>query len=166
MLAVAIGAAAANAQPAPQTPATAVPATSVKKTVKSTPKAAPATAPQAGGLVVFIDPVTGQIRQPDAAEIGALTAAPQTDGPVQPGGSISQRHAPVVHREFRTPSGVIGVKLGDESLSYMVVTKTADGKLAEDCVNGVDAAATAVSKGATPRPTVAPAKPKVVLDDK
>ena len=37
---------------------------------------------------------------------------------------------------FHGPGGSVGVRLGDDSLSYMVVTKTPDGKLAEDCVTG------------------------------
>ena len=42
-------------------------------------KAGPA-APAAGGLVVFVDPVTGKIRQPDAAEIGRLLSLPAAPG--------------------------------------------------------------------------------------
>jgi hypothetical protein len=163
MLAAAVGSVAANAQSAPQAPANTPKTAESKDSEKATPKAAPAS--PAGGLVVFIDPVTGQIRQPEAAEIGTLSAPPQA-GVINAAPSAAQQHTPVVHREFRGAGGVIGVKLGDESLSYMVVSKTPDGKLAEDCVTGGEAAAVAVSKGVTPKTPVAPAKPKVVLDDK
>jgi hypothetical protein len=162
MLAAAVGAVAANAQSAPQTPANAEKTASSKDSGKAAPIAAPA--PPAGGMVVFIDPATGQIRQPEAAEIGTLSAPPQS-GVINAAPSVQQR-MPVVHREFRGAGGAIGVKLGDDSLSYMVVSKTADGKLAEDCVTGGEAAASAVSKGVTPKTPAVPAKPKVVLDEK
>jgi hypothetical protein len=48
----------------------------------------------------------------------------------------------------------------------MVVTKTPDGKLVEDCVTGDKAAAALVSKGATPKTTAAPKSAKEALDDK
>jgi hypothetical protein len=163
MLAATVGAVAANAQPAPQTPANVAKAASTKDSDKATPKAAPA--PPAGGMVVFIDPATGQIRQPEAAEIGTLSPPPQ-NGVINAAPSAAQQRMPDVHREFRGAGGMIGVKLGDDSLSYMVVSKTPDGKLAEDCVTGGEAAAAAVSKGVTPKTPAAPAKPKVVLDDK
>jgi hypothetical protein len=162
MLAAAVGAVAANAQSAPQTPTKAAAAASTKDSGKAAP------APPSAGVVVFIDPATGQIRQPEAAEIGTLSApsaSPQTAGGIN-AAAAAQRHTPDEHREFRGAGGAIGVKLGDDSLSYMVVSKTSDGKLAEDCVTGADAAAALVSKEATPKTPAAPAKPKVVLDDK
>jgi hypothetical protein len=161
MLAAAVGAVAANAQSAPQTPTKAAAAASTKDSGKAAP------APPSAGVVVFIDPATGQIRQPEAAEIGTLSP-PSAPSPTEGinAAAAAQRHTPDEHREFRGAGGAIGVKLGDDSLSYMVVSKTSDGKLAEDCVTGADAAAALVSKEATPKTPAAPAKPKVVLDDK
>jgi hypothetical protein len=111
-------------------------------------------------MVVFVDPVTGQIRQPDAAEIGALTGV----------GSSNARTALTAPTPapnmISGPGGAVGVRLGDDSLSYMVVTRTPDGKLAEDCVTGEKAASAVVSKGVTPKTTAAPKKNAGVLDDK
>lgn len=166
MLAAAVGAVAANAQSAPQTPTKAATAAPAKDSGKAMQQAAPA--PQPAGVVVFIDPATGQIRQPEAAEIGTLSApsaTPQTAGGIN-AAAAAQRPTPVEHREFRGAGGAIGVKLGDDSQTYMVVTKTPDGKLAEDCVTGADAAAALVSKEVAPKAPAAPAKAKVVLDDK
>jgi hypothetical protein len=89
----------------------------------------------AGGLVVFVDPATGQIRQPSPSEIGALTQG----NAAQSGGSATEAAAsePVM---IQGPGNAVGAVLDDSSLSYMVVTKTAGGKLAMDCVDGEKAA--------------------------
>src|ERR1041384_4398 len=92
------------------------------------------------GVVVFIDPATGKIRQPDASEIGALIA---------PAGPVTPR---TPGTQLQGPGGAVGVKLGAESLTYMVVTKSPDGKLDMDCVTGDKAANARV----TPKPEVTP----------
>lgn len=160
ILAVALLAACAVESGAQQTPkAPADQAVPVKAPEKTTSQAAPQQSAPVGGLVVFIDPATGKIRQPDAAEIGALTGSP---APASVSGAASVTGSTMTHG----PGNTILVKLGDDSLSYMVVTKTPDGKLAEECVTGDKAAAALVSKGVTPKTTAAPKKAKEVLDDK
>ena len=160
LLAAAICAVNADAQQPAKAPANPAEA------AKPTPQPAPQQPAQAGGLVVFIDPATGKIRQPDAAEIGTLSGTP---APANAGGA----NAPAVARrqvdrpvEFRGVGNIRGIKLGEDSLSYMVVTKTPDGKLAEACVTGDKAAADLVSKGVTPKTSATPTKAKEVLDDK
>jgi hypothetical protein len=92
----------------------------------------------AKGLVVFIDPVTGKIRQPDPAEIGGLVAPPAAvTRPVE---------APLVMKFG--PGGAVGVVLDSRFESFMVVTKKPDGKLAMDCVTGEQKAHEAISAGA------------------
>lgn len=129
---------AAYALPADQPPAskdskTAAPAQESAKQPAQPQQKAP-------GVVVFIDPATGKIRQPDASEIGGL-AAP---------GSVPIRtpDAPLL----QGPGGAVGVKLGEDSLTYMVVTRSPDGKLDMDCVTGDKAANARV----TPKPEVSP----------
>src|SRR5580704_1975211 len=63
----------------------------------------------ATGVVVFIDPATGQIRQPDASEIGTLVPATGTVAPKAP-------EAP----QLQGPGGAVGVRLSEDSLAYMV----------------------------------------------
>ena len=157
LLATAVCAVQGDAQQPAKTPAQTDQAPSGKTPAKTTPQAAPQNTAPAGGLVVFVDPVTGKIRQPDAAEIGALTGTPA---------AASTNQTLVAPTSFAGPGGSVGMKLGDDSLSYMVVTRTADGKLAEDCVTGDKAAAALVSKGVTPKTPVAPKKPVGVLDEK
>jgi hypothetical protein len=117
--------------------AVAAPQESAKKPAEKTP-----------GVVVFIDPATGKIRQPDPSEIGALTAPA---GPVAPRTPATQ---------LQGPNGAVGIKLSGESLTYMVVTKTPDGKLDMDCVTGEKTANARV----TTKPEVTPKGPAVVQD--
>lgn len=106
----------AQAPPAPDPKAPKAPKAEQKK-----PRA-----PGAGGLVVFVDPVTGQIREPDPSEIGSLVPPPAADAQAEdkPLAMISG------------PGGAVGVVLDSRFESYMVVTRTPDGKLAMDCVTG------------------------------
>jgi hypothetical protein len=104
---------------------------------KEPSKAVGAPASAAGGLVVFIDPVTGKIRQPDAAEIGRL---------VSPEGVKLEPKKPLVTKQG--PGGAVGVVLDSSYESYMVVTRQPDGRLAMECVTGEKAAQDAVTNGA------------------
>ena len=105
------------------------------------PADAPPPAPaKTSGLTVFVDPVTRQIRQPTASEIGAL---------VSPAASSVKAAAPsapsTAPRIIRGPGGAVGIQLDDSAMSFMVATRKADGKLAVECVTGVDEAASRVA---------------------
>ncbi|MBK9062771.1 MAG: hypothetical protein IPL89_06190 [Acidobacteria bacterium] len=119
-------------------------------------KAAPAregSAAPAQGLVVFIDPVTGKIRQPEPSEIGALTAPPAATA------------APAVEPPLLMkigPGGAVGVVLDSRYESFVVVTKKPDGTLATECVTGgrsADAAVAAAAKPAERKTKEAPRVP-------
>lgn len=97
--------------------------------------------PQKPGAVVFIDPATGKIRQPDASEMGGL---------VRPAAAPAVAPRAAEPALIQGPGGAVGIKLGEDSLSYAVATTTPDGKVAVECVTGKPAAA---------KPAVA-AKPK------
>jgi len=86
------------------------------------------------GAVVVIDPATGKIRQPTDAEIGALSPA-----------SSPAPKAPQPTVLLQGPGGAVGAMLPEDSMSYMVVTTTPQGKLDVDCVTGSKAAAAAVT---------------------
>src|SRR5664279_2506258 len=90
-------------------------------------RTAPA-APAAGGLVVFIDPVTGKIRQPDATEIGRLLALPSASGPAS---TLDEK--PLIMKFG--PGDAVGVVLDNRFETFMVATKKPDGKLSMDCVD-------------------------------
>ena len=122
----------------------APPPSDPKKAPGTEKKAAPAPgepgapAASAAGLVVFIDPVTGKIRQPDAAEIGRLVSPPTA--------VTSPVDEPLVMKIG--PGGAVGVVLDSRFESFMVVTKTSAGTLAMDCVTGGRKADEIVSVGA------------------
>lgn len=160
LAAVAVYAVAADQSPAPQDSPHAVqspgkeaaqkpaPATSLKPAPAVSPQTARPVAQQAapaGGVVVFIDPATGQIRQPDASEIGGL---------VTPVGPAPKAPEPAL---IQGPGGAVGARLGEGSLTYMVVTAAPGGKLAMDCVTGEKAAAARVT---SPAATAASAVPQ------
>ena len=111
-------------------------AASAKTTEKKTAGKAVQKGGGGSGAVVFIDPATGQIRQPTPAEIGSLADQARS--------TAGTPSAPVT---IQGPGGAVGVKLGEDSLSYTVVTKTPDGKLATECVTGSKQAETRANSG-------------------
>jgi len=135
----ALYAVAADQPPAPQDSKNAAPSPGkepAKKPADTGGKTAGATG-ASSGMVVFIDPATGQIRQPDASEIGGL---------VSPAGSVAPKApASAAPAMLQGPGGAVGARLGEDSLTYMVVTTAPDGKLAMDCVTGEKAAAARVA---------------------
>jgi hypothetical protein len=92
-----------------------------------------AAAQEQSGMVVVRDAQTGQLRAPTAAEMRALAppASAALRAPAQP--------ALVTH-----PNGARQVRLGERGLVYSVVTRDADGKLHDQCVQGAAAADKAV----------------------
>lgn len=87
-----------------------------------------------GGMVVVRDAQTGQLRAPTAAEAAALHS--------QAG---MARKAPAQRVESVGPAGSRKVQLGKSALVYDVVTRDADGKLAEQCVGDASAAHAAMN---------------------
>ncbi|MCM3875352.1 MAG: hypothetical protein NEA02_02920 [Thermoanaerobaculia bacterium] len=134
-----VGASFALAEQPPPADAKTAPAAEKMSAAPREKSGAPG-APAAGGLVVFIDPVTGKIRQPDAAEIGSLVSPP---GAVTP-----PVEEPLVMKTG--PGGAVGLLLDSRFESFMVVTKKPDGTLAMACVEGKKKADDAVAASATP----------------
>lgn len=98
------------------------------------------------GQKIYIDPVTKQIVQPTAEDIQALENAIQTDK------SLRLAAPAIEPQQFVTPDGAIGVVLPEDTMSYAVATKTADGKLVMGCVDSKDKAEAAVKSAAKPAP--------------
>ncbi|SDF41785.1 hypothetical protein SAMN05428966_11587 [Massilia sp. PDC64] len=81
------------------------------------------------GMVVVRDPLTGQLRAPTADELKELRAkTPATAGFAAP-----RTPATISRRD-----GARGVRLGEKSMVYEVVTRGPDGKLTSECVQGGD----------------------------
>ena len=97
------------------------------------------TTSQADSMVVTRDAATGQLRAATAAEIAALKAGSSASKQGQQS-LLPKRHA----------SGAIGVRATDDMASYAVVSRRADGTLAEACVESRSAAEQAVQTGVLP----------------
>jgi hypothetical protein len=124
--------------------------------------------PSTAGVRVFIDPVTGAIREPEPEELQSLSpppavavAAPQQfkhpngavgallgeDQMVQ---QIAKQTADSADLQLLThPSGAEGVLLGEDQMVFSVVTIGPDGKVKMECITGKNNAETKVK--AAPR---------------
>ncbi|HJZ65719.1 MAG TPA: hypothetical protein VKD70_15440 [Candidatus Acidoferrum sp.] len=96
----------------------------------------PQPVPTTGGLVAVIDPATGQLREADATDIGGLAPQPA----LQRRTLTLAAPATIEPQTFAGPGGSVGVVLGEDAMSFMVVTKGPDGTLSADCVDGKKAA--------------------------
>jgi hypothetical protein len=105
----------------------------------ATPQAATPPSESAGGVMVFIDPVTGKTRQPEAGEVEQLL---QQRAPALPQSSLTSPSS-----TFNVPGGGVGLMLDDSFHSYMVVTRKPDGTMLMDCLPDGKAAADAVTNG-------------------
>lgn len=86
------------------------------------------------GMVVVRDAQTGKMRAPTPQELRELRArAPASAAAVA--GTPPQQQKALTGRH-----GAHGVRLGEKTLVYDVVTRGEDGKLSSQCVQGEDAA--------------------------
>lgn len=100
------------------------------------PESSTATSPTSQqGMVVVRDAETGQLRAPTSLEARALH--PRTN-------ASAARAAAPAPRMIIGPGGRRSVQLGERQMVYSVVTRDAEGKLAEQCVHGDHAAERAV----------------------
>ncbi len=136
----------------PQPSKEAVPsaaAGSVRKAA-DTPKS-----PARGGVLVFIDPSTGKIVQPNESDIHRLFGTQDEPRP-----AVSSQELYI-----QGPGSAVGVRLDPSSFSYAMATRTPDGKIALDCVTGERAANSRVSEGAHGDSAMKP-KPSPTSDEK
>jgi len=85
------------------------------------------------GMVVVRDPQTGKMRAPTPEELRQLRAK-------APPSAAAMVGAPQEGKQLSRRDGARGVRLGEKTLVYDVVTRGADGKLSEQCVQGEAAA--------------------------
>jgi hypothetical protein len=84
------------------------------------------------GMVVVKDKQTGKMRAPTPEELRALRAK------TPPAAGLTG--VPAAPKTLTRRDGARGVRLGEKTLVYDVVTRGEDGKLSEQCVQGEDAA--------------------------
>jgi hypothetical protein len=128
------------ARPSPQdghaTPAKAEDFEKSEGSGKKVPEAKPGRPAGSSGVVVFVDPATGNIVEPSAEQIQTLTGASQP-----PVGS----KAPLMM--IQGPGTTVGIVMPPESYSYAIATVGPEGKLTLDCVTGEKTAADRVAPG-------------------
>lgn len=122
-------------------------ATAQSESHPSTP-AAQAAAPANGsaGQRIAKDPATGQLREPTPEEVKELDA-------------LQAKKAPKVKKPLKTmtaapaeATGAVGVVLDESYESYTVATRSADGKVKLDCVQGKDDAEARVKSDSNTEP--------------
>jgi hypothetical protein len=130
----------------PQHQAPLKPASQLEKpvTTKSAPQevneAAPKASPAASGMRVFVDPATGQIREPEAWEEQELSRQQQREalreGRMNPRGERQMTSAAPIY----LPSGAVGMQLGEDQMNYSAAKVNPDGTLSTECLPGRQAA--------------------------
>ncbi len=102
-------------------------------------------APAAQASRIFIDPVTGEQREPTPEEIRALQQS-GAKTPLARAAAARSRARAVAPREMVNADGAVGVDASDEQASFVVATQLADGTVQQHCVQGPAAAKAATRK--------------------
>ncbi len=88
-------------------------------------RAARSTVATPAGLRAFVDPETGQLREPTREEVEALSRA------------MLQASALAIEPSVvQYPNGMLGVQLGDEFMNDVVARRNPDGSISMVCVPG------------------------------
>ena len=100
------------------------------------------------GQTAFKDPVTGKLRNPTALEAKQLNdlRAAQRATAVAARKASGAPQANVVRLQ---QNGIVAAHLDEDSMSYSVMRRSADGGLEHDCVTGAHAAVNAMSTPVT-----------------
>lgn len=104
---------------------------------RHTSASGPAVPASQAGMRVYVDPQTGQLREPTPEETAALDAAIQADG------RLRTLEGP---QRITGVGGVVGFRLDESFNSYSVASVNPDGSVSLDCVTGEKAAKNTVSK--------------------
>ena len=100
------------------------------------------------GQVVAKDPVTGKIRNANAAEAKKLNELRAADRAARKA-ARQAAGAPATGVVRLQQNGIAAAYVDEESVSYSVVHRTADGKLEADCIHGKTAAESALTNPVT-----------------
>ena len=105
--------------------------------------------------IVVRDAETGKLRAATAEEAASLSTLRAPAAAVVSGRSAS-RAAPLSPQIKVHASGAVGIRMTDEMASYSIVTRGADGKLAEQCLPSKEEAEAALKNGAAAAKTNLP----------
>jgi hypothetical protein len=96
------------------------------------------------GQTVHKDPLTGKVRNATAAEAKQLNDLRAADRAAQKAARKASG-APMAGVARLQQNGIVAAHVDEESVSYSVVRRSADGKLEQDCVDGKTAAEAALN---------------------
>jgi hypothetical protein len=127
-----------NAKANAGTTAAGVTAPATMQHATATPQAQPATqqpsAPSAAGQRAFIDPVSGQLRQPEHEELAAIAAAAP---PAAPAGRLARTAgAANAAPEFFDADGAISAVVPEDLHTFAVATRGPDGRITIEHAQG------------------------------
>jgi hypothetical protein len=155
--------ASAQAQKESVAVATAQPTSAPSPSSPSSTSPAPS-APSAAGQRAFIDPATGQLRQPEHEELAAIAA----EAAAAPARRTAARSAGAAAQMFGT-DGSVSATVPEELHTFTVATRGPDGRLVIDHAQGRTNAARMVKANSaknTPRASVSGAQQKEDRNDR
>lgn len=97
---------------------------------------------------VHKDPVTGKFRNATAAEAKQLNDLRAADRAAQKAARLATG-APAAGVARLQQNGIVAAYVDEDSVSYSVVRRNADGKLEQDCIDGKTAAEAALTNPVT-----------------
>jgi hypothetical protein len=118
------------------------------------PAKAPTPAAREDGMKAYINPATGALREPNAADTEASNLNHQaplfsrTPGNLDRSSIASAAAAPEI---IYGPGNTESVVMGEESMVFQVARRDADGKLTQECVTGESHANHALHSPKAPR---------------
>jgi hypothetical protein len=115
----------------------------------ATPSADASATVGSAGQRTFIDPVTKQIREVEHDEAAALGAMARAQRRAGRSADVQTESEPIYG-----PAGVVGMVVPEELQTFMVATRTPDGRVVLEHATGPKAAQTKTRAGASKPPTI------------
>jgi ribonuclease E len=155
-----------TSQPAPGQPATTQPATASPQTPPVTAMAPvqQPSAPSTAGQRAFIDPVTGQLRQPEHDELAAIAAAAAAAAPTRRAARTAG--AANAAPESFGPGGSIEAVVPEDLHTFTVATRGPDGRITIEHAQGAKEAAKVMRANSAKKGPQAPVSREKAKEDR
>lgn len=108
----------------------------------------------ASGMRVFIDPATGQLREPEAWEEQALSNQQLNKASREGRMNLREENQMTSGEPIYLPNGAVGMQLGEDQMNYSVARVNPDGSLSTECLPSKQAATQWLKNGAKNPPPV------------
>jgi len=103
---------------------------------------------------VFVDPATGQIREPEGWEEQALSSQQLNKASREGRMNLREETQMTSGAPIYLPNGAVGMQLGEDQMNYSVARVNPDGSLSTECLPSKQAATQWLKSGAKNRPPV------------